>query len=52
VADELIAGLYDNILTEALKTRLANIDPQLVQIQELRSADASDRLPVAERGRH
>jgi superfamily II DNA or RNA helicase/HKD family nuclease len=44
VADELIAGLYDNILTEALKTRLANIDPQLVQIQELRSADASDRI--------
>jgi superfamily II DNA or RNA helicase len=44
VADELIAGLYDDVLTEALTTRLADIDARLIQILELRSADASDRI--------
>ncbi|WP_203794509.1 DEAD/DEAH box helicase family protein, partial [Actinoplanes derwentensis] len=44
MSDELIAGLYDHILTEALSARTLEIDPELVKIQELRPADASDRI--------
>ncbi|MEU4557550.1 DUF3427 domain-containing protein [Actinoplanes sp. NPDC023936] len=44
MADELTAGLYENILTETLAHQLRPLDDSLVDLQDLRSADASDRI--------
>lgn len=44
VADELPAGLYEMVITEALAGRLAAVDPGLIQQLDMRSADAADRI--------
>jgi superfamily II DNA or RNA helicase/HKD family nuclease len=44
VVDELPAGLYEVVVTKALKGRLSRIDEQLVKRHGLRSADAADRI--------
>ncbi|KUL34569.1 hypothetical protein ADL15_15985 [Actinoplanes awajinensis subsp. mycoplanecinus] len=42
--DELTAGLYENIVTESLLAKLADVDEQLIEKQGIRSAEASDRF--------
>lgn len=44
MTDELDAGLYETILTEAFAGRLSRIDEQLIDRRGLRAADASDRI--------
>jgi hypothetical protein len=44
VSNELPAGLYEVIVTQALHTRLVRLDADLVQRHSLRSADAADRI--------
>jgi superfamily II DNA or RNA helicase/HKD family nuclease len=44
VTDGLSTGLYEQILTEALRDRLAPLDDDLVMRQPLRYADAADRI--------
>jgi superfamily II DNA or RNA helicase len=44
VADELAAGLYETVITEALAGRLTTLHPDLVQQLDMRSADAADRI--------
>ncbi|BCY15424.1 DUF3427 domain-containing protein [Actinoplanes sp. L3-i22] len=42
--DDLTAGLYEDIVTESLLTKLAHLDDRLVERQGMRSAEASDRF--------
>jgi superfamily II DNA or RNA helicase/HKD family nuclease len=44
VSDDLVAGLYETVLTEALETQLAAIDAALVRRVGLRDAEAPDRI--------
>jgi superfamily II DNA or RNA helicase len=44
VDDQLAAGLYEVIVTEALAGRLMNVDERLVHRPSIRAADAADRV--------
>jgi hypothetical protein len=44
VTDELPAGLYETVITEALAGRLTTLDARLVQRLDMRSAEAADRI--------
>jgi superfamily II DNA or RNA helicase/HKD family nuclease len=44
VSEELAAGLYETVLTEALEAQLSGIDGQLVQRAALHEAEAPDRI--------
>jgi superfamily II DNA or RNA helicase/HKD family nuclease len=44
VPNELPAGLYEVVVTQALNSRLADLDADLVQRHGLRPADAADRI--------
>ncbi len=42
--DDLTAGLYEDIVTESLLSKLAQVDEMLVERQGVRPAEASDRF--------
>jgi superfamily II DNA or RNA helicase/HKD family nuclease len=44
VSDDLVAGLYETLLTEGLEARLSAVDDQLVRRVRLRDAEAPDRI--------
>ncbi|MET7420395.1 DUF3427 domain-containing protein [Dactylosporangium sp. NPDC005555] len=44
MVDQLPRGLYEVVVTRALEARLANVDQKLIERQDLRSADAADRI--------
>src|SRR4051812_18808382 len=44
VSNDLTAGLYETVMTEALETQLAKIDTALVRRVGLREAEAPDRI--------
>ncbi|GAB2581684.1 helicase [Paractinoplanes abujensis] len=44
MADDLSPGLYESVLTDSLLSQIAAVDADLVQTQDLRPADAADRI--------
>ncbi|WP_433371906.1 DUF3427 domain-containing protein [Actinoplanes sp. CA-142083] len=44
MSDDLVAGLYETVLTDALETRLSTVDDELVRRVGLRDAEAPDRI--------
>jgi hypothetical protein len=44
VTNQLPAGLYETVLTDALQGRLSQLDEKLVYRQELRPAESADRI--------
>ena len=46
VPDDLVPGIYEELVTTALNAKLANLDPGLVVKSGLRSADAADRIAL------